>query len=74
MTARDGSLTARDSVRVVAMDREHNSNGRRWTARCRMDGDGWRGATAMDGTTATRRQGTGRWCLDDDGRRGTALA
>jgi hypothetical protein len=28
----------------------------------------------MDGTTATRRQGTGRWCLDDDGRRGTALA
>ena len=54
-TARDGSSTVRDGASAVAMDQEHNGDGRRWTARWRIDGDGRRGATAMDGATATRR-------------------
>ena len=29
---RDGSSTARDSASAVAIDREHNGDGRRWTA------------------------------------------
>ena len=32
---RDGSSTARDSASAAAIDREHNGDGRRWTA---MDG------------------------------------
>jgi len=59
---RNGSSTARDGASAAAMDREHNGDGRRWTARWQMDGDGRRGATVMDGVTATtRRQGTARW-------------
>jgi len=53
-TALDSSSTARDSTSAAAMDREHNSNGRRWAAGWQIDGDGRCGATAMDGTTATQ--------------------
>ena len=37
-------------------------------------GDGRRGATAMDGATATQRQGTACQLLNGDGQRGTAQA
>jgi hypothetical protein len=49
------------------MDREHNGDGRQWAARWQIDGDGRRGATAMDG--AARRQWTARRQLDGEERR-----
>ena len=54
-TARDGSSMARDSASAAAMDREHNGDGRRWTARWQIDGDGRRdgNSTARNGAMVT---------------------
>ena len=59
----NGSSTARDGASAAAVDREHNGDGQRWTARWRIEGDGGRGTTARDGATATatRRRGTAQW-------------
>jgi len=39
---RNGSLSARDGASMAAMDQEHNGDGRRWTARWLLVGEGWR--------------------------------
>jgi hypothetical protein len=54
-TARNGSSAARDGASTAAMDREHNGDGRRWTARWRIDRDGRRGgnSTARNGAMVT---------------------
>ena len=66
----DGSSTARDGASAVVMDREHNGDGQRWTARWRIEGEGgcngegWcdrdGNLTARDGTMVTRRRWTTR--------------
>jgi hypothetical protein len=48
-TARDGSSAARDGANAAAMDQEHNGDGRQWTARWRIDGNGW-----LDGNSTAR--------------------
>jgi len=46
----------RDGTSVALMDCDCNGDGRQRMAQWRLDGDGRRGATTMDGTTVTQQR------------------
>ena len=55
-TAYQWQWTVRDGLSATLMDCDCNGDGRQRTARWQLDGDGRRGVTTMDGTTATQQQ------------------